>query len=139
MANAGVSNWARFWEMPEERWLDMIDINLNGVWRTLRAATPMMVDQGEGGSIVTICSVAGIKSLPGQAHYTAAKHGVVGLTRSAAIELGPYGIRVNSVHPWGVNTPMVEDTGLATVLEAHPDYLGKLRLGHAPARGGRAQ
>jgi len=124
VANAGVSTWGRFWEMPEQRWLDMIDINLTGVWRTLRAATPVMVEQGEGGSIITICSVAGIKSLPGQAHYSAAKHGVVGLTKSAAIELGPYGIRVNSVHPWGVDTAMAQDTNVEAILGAHPEYLG---------------
>ncbi|WP_153065101.1 SDR family oxidoreductase, partial [Mycobacterium avium] len=74
-----------------------------------------------GGSIVLISSVAGIKSLPGQAHYSAAKHGVVGLTKSAAIELGEYGIRVNSVHPWGVATPMgVPPTEFLT---EHPNYV----------------
>ena len=123
VANAGISSWGRFWEMPEERWLDMIDINLTGVWRTLRATAPVLIEQGEGGSIITISSVAGIKSLPGQAHYSAAKHGVVGLTKTASIELGPYGIRVNSLHPWGVDTPMAQDAELAGVLEAHPDYL----------------
>lgn len=124
VANAGVSSWGRFWEMSEERWLSTIDINLTGVWRTLRAAAPVLIEQGEGGSIITICSVAGIKSLPGQAHYSAAKHGVVGLTKSAAIELGPYGIRVNSLHPWGVATPMAEDPEVGRILEAHPAYLG---------------
>lgn len=123
VANAGISSWGRFWEMSEDRWLDMVDINLTGVWRTLRAAAPVLIEQGEGGSIITISSVAGIKSLPGQAHYSAAKHGVVGLTKTAAIELGPYGIRVNSLHPWGVDTPMAQDAELAGVLEAHPDYL----------------
>lgn len=123
VANAGISSWGRFWEMSEERWLDMIDINLTGVWRTLRAAAPAMIDQGRGGSIIAISSVAGIKSLPGQAHYSAAKHGVVGLTKTAAIELGPYGIRVNSVHPWGVDTPMAQDAELAPMLEQHPGFL----------------
>jgi SDR family mycofactocin-dependent oxidoreductase len=106
VANAGVSNWGRFWEMPLERWRDMIDINLTGVFHTLRATVPAMIEAGNGGSIVCISSVAGIKSLPGQAHYAAAKHGVVGLAKSAAIELAPYRIRVNTVHPWGVSTPM---------------------------------
>jgi SDR family mycofactocin-dependent oxidoreductase len=106
VANAGVSNWGRFWEMPLERWRDMIDINLTGVFHTLRATVPAMIEAGNGGSIVCISSVAGIKSLPGQAHYAAAKHGVVGLANSAAIELAPYRIRVNTVHPWGVSTPM---------------------------------
>jgi hypothetical protein len=122
VANAGVSSWGRFWEMPEERWLDTIEVNLTGVWRTFRAAVPVMISQGRGGSLIAISSVAGLKALPGEAHYSAAKHGVVGLTKAAAIELGPYGIRVNSVHPWGVDTPMAHDPDVTGMLEAHPSY-----------------
>ncbi len=106
VANAGVVSWGRFWEMSVDRWRDMIDINLTGVYNTLRAAVPAMIELGNGGSIICTSSVAGIKSLPAQAHYSAAKHGVVGLAKSAAIELAPYRIRVNTVHPWGVSTPM---------------------------------
>jgi hypothetical protein len=101
VANAGISNWARFWEMSDEQWRTMIDINLIGVWGTMKAAVPHMLSAGNGGSIITVSSVAGIKALPCQSHYTAAKHGVVGLTKSAVIELGKYNIRVNSIHPWG--------------------------------------
>jgi SDR family mycofactocin-dependent oxidoreductase len=122
VANAGISNWGRFWEMPDDQWETMVDINLTGVWRTMKAAVPHMLSAGNGGSIITVSSVAGIKSLPGQAHYSAAKHGVVGLTKSAAIELGEYGIRVNSIHPWGVATPMAEDPTLGTMLTEHPAY-----------------
>lgn len=122
VANAGISNWGRVWEMSEEQWLTMVDVNLSGVWRTMRATVPHMIYAGNGGSIILISSVAGIKSLPGQAHYSAAKHGVVGLTKSAAIELGEYAIRVNSVHPWGVATPMGEDPYTATMLSEHPNY-----------------
>jgi len=122
VANAGISSWGRFWEMSDDCWLDMIDINLTGAWRTLKAATPAMIEAGNGGSIITISSVAGLKSLPGQTHYSAAKHGVVGLTKAAAIELAEYGIRVNSIHPWGVMSPMVDDTGLGPMLERHPSY-----------------
>ena len=123
VANAGICNWGRFWEMPEDQWLTMIDVNLSGVWRAMKAAVPHMLSTGNGGSIITVSSVAGIKSLPGQAHYSAAKHGVVGLTKSAAIELGEYGIRVNSIHPWGVSTPMGEDPTTATILGEHPNYV----------------
>ncbi|MFI7670701.1 mycofactocin-coupled SDR family oxidoreductase [Nocardia sp. NPDC049526] len=123
VANAGISNWNRFWEIPEDQWQTMIDINLSGVWRTLKAAAPAMIAAGNGGSIITVSSVAGIKSLPGQGHYSAAKHGVVGLTKTAAIELGEYGIRVNSIHPWGVTTPMGEDPTVATILSEHPNFL----------------
>ncbi|WP_138732708.1 mycofactocin-coupled SDR family oxidoreductase [Modestobacter excelsi] len=108
VANAGIVSWGRFWEMTAERWRDMIDINLTGVFNTLRAAAPAMIEAGNGGSIICTSSVAGIKSLPGQSHYSAAKHGVVGLANSAAIELAPYRIRVNTVHPWGVSTAMGE-------------------------------
>jgi SDR family mycofactocin-dependent oxidoreductase len=122
VANAGISTWDRFWEMTEEKWQAMIDINLSGVWRTFKAAAPAMIAQGRGGSMIAIASVAGIKSLPGQAHYSAAKHGVVGLTKSAAIELGPYRIRVNSIHPWGVQSPMVDDENVPRMLGEHPDF-----------------
>ncbi|WP_059020181.1 mycofactocin-coupled SDR family oxidoreductase [Mycobacterium sp. M26] len=124
VANAGIVNWGRFWEMPDEQWQTLLDINLTGVWRTLKAAVPHMIAAGHGGSVITVSSVAGLKSLGGQAHYSAAKHGVVGLTKSAAIELGEYGIRVNSIHPWGVATPMAtEDASMQEFLGAHPNYL----------------
>jgi len=123
VANAGICNWARFWEMPDDQWQTMVDINLTGVWRTMKAAVPHMLSAGNGGSVINVSSVAGIKSLPGQAHYSAAKHGVVGLTKSAALELGEYGIRVNSIHPWGVATPMAEDPMTATMLTEHPTYI----------------
>jgi SDR family mycofactocin-dependent oxidoreductase len=124
VANAGISTWSKFWEMSEAQWQTMIDINLSGVWRTFKAATPVLLDQGRGGSLVAISSVAGLKALPGQAHYTSAKHGVVGLVRSAAIELGPHQIRVNSVHPWGINTRLAQDPEVYEMLEANPTYAG---------------
>lgn len=106
VANAGIVTWGRFWEFPAEHWQTMIDINLTGVFHTLRAAAPLMIEAGNGGSIIATSSLAGIKSLPGQAHYSAAKHGVVGLVKTAAMELAPYRIRVNSIHPWTVETEM---------------------------------
>ena len=123
VANAGICNWGRFWEMSEEQWLTLVDVNLSGVWRSMKAAVPHMISAGNGGSVITVSSVAGIKSLPGQAHYSSAKHGVVGLTKSAAIELGEYNIRVNSIHPWGVATPMAEDPMTEKMLTEHPNYI----------------
>jgi hypothetical protein len=123
VANAGICNWSRFWEMSESQWQTMIDVNLTGVWHTMKAAVPHMIEAGNGGSIIAVSSVAGIKSLPGQAHYSAAKHGVVGLTKTAAIELGEYGIRVNSIHPWGVATAMAEDPMTEKMLTEHPNYI----------------
>jgi SDR family mycofactocin-dependent oxidoreductase len=122
VANAGISNWNRFWEMPEQQWQTMVDVNLTGVWKTLTAAAPILIDQGRGGSIIITSSVAGLKSLPAQGHYSAAKHGLVGLCKTAAIELGPYNIRVNTIHPWGVHTPMAEDQRIFELLAQHPTY-----------------
>jgi len=124
VANAGISTWSKFWEMPEDQWQTMVDVNLSGVWRTFKAATPTLLEQDRGGSLIAISSVAGLKALPGQAHYSAAKHGVVGLVRSAAIELGPHQIRVNSVHPWGINTRLAQDSDVFDMLEANPTYAG---------------
>jgi SDR family mycofactocin-dependent oxidoreductase len=123
VANAGISAWGRLWEITPEQWQAVLDTNLTGVWHTLKATVPAMIDGGRGGSIITISSVAGIKSLPGQAHYSAAKHGVVGLTGTAALELAPYGIRANSVHPWAVDTAMATDSRLTVLLRQHPHYL----------------
>lgn len=106
VANAGISTWSTLLEMSEQVWDEMIDINLTGVFKTLKASVPVMVEHGQGGSIVIISSVAGIKALPGMSHYSATKHGVVGLMKAAAIELAPHRIRVNTVHPWGVDTHM---------------------------------
>ena len=123
VANAGIVTWDRFWEMSDEKWQAMLDINLSGVWRTFKAAAPVLIKQGRGGSMIAISSVAGLKSLPAQAHYSAAKHGIVGLTKAAAIELGPFRIRVNSIHPWGVDTAMAHDPTVRALLEEHPTYL----------------
>jgi NAD(P)-dependent dehydrogenase (short-subunit alcohol dehydrogenase family) len=82
-----------------------------------------MLSAGKGGSIITISSVGGLKSLPACSHYSAAKHGVVGLTNAAAIELGEYNIRANSIHPWGVATVIAEDPNVEKTLTAHPNYI----------------
>jgi SDR family mycofactocin-dependent oxidoreductase len=122
VANAGINSWNRFWEMPDDQWQTLIDVNLTGAWRTLKAATPIMIEHGRGGSMILVSSVAGLKSLPAQAHYASAKHGLVGLCKAAAIELGPYNIRVNTVHPWGVDTPMGHDETIVGLLERFPTY-----------------
>jgi SDR family mycofactocin-dependent oxidoreductase len=122
VANAGISTWGKVWELSPEEWQVMIDVNLTGVWATLRASIPTMIEQASGGSIIITSSVGGLKALPGQAHYVAAKHGLVGLTRAAAVELGPYDIRVNSIHPWGVDTPMSAGADLQGLLTDNPSY-----------------
>jgi SDR family mycofactocin-dependent oxidoreductase len=106
-ANAGIASFAPALELTEEVWQDVVDINLTGVWKTVKATAPAMVERGQGGSIVLTSSIAGLIAFPNLAHYTAAKHGVTGLMRTLAVELAPHGIRVNSVHPTTVDTPMV--------------------------------
>jgi (+)-trans-carveol dehydrogenase len=106
-ANAGIGTWAVVWEMTERQWQEMIDINLTGVFNTVRAALPSMVQRGEGGSLVLTSSTAGLRAYPNTAHYTAAKHGVIGLMKVLTQECGPHGIRVNAVCPTTVRTPLV--------------------------------
>jgi SDR family mycofactocin-dependent oxidoreductase len=110
VANAGIAGGAPITEMSSDAWHEMIDVDLTGVWNTLRAAVPTMLDAGHGGSIVLISSAnGGLKAPPNLSHYAAAKHGIVGLVRSLANELGPSGIRVNSVHPTAVDTDMIHN------------------------------
>ncbi|MFC5748462.1 mycofactocin-coupled SDR family oxidoreductase [Actinomadura rugatobispora] len=123
VANAGISAWGRLWEITPDQWRAVLDTNLTGTWHTLKAAAPLMIKAGNGGSIITISSMAALKPLPAQAHYGASKHGVVGLTRAAALELGEYGIRANSVHPWTVETDMATDTALGELLRNNESYL----------------
>jgi SDR family mycofactocin-dependent oxidoreductase len=107
VANAGIGNAGnKLHKIPEHIWRDMIDVNLSGVWKSVKAAVPHILAGGRGGSIILTSSVGGMKAHPHTGHYIAAKHGVVGLMRTFAVELGQHSIRVNSVHPTQVNTPM---------------------------------
>ena len=123
VANAGVLSWGRLWEMSEEQWDTVIDVNLNGTWRTIRAAVPAMIEAGNGGSIIIVSSSAGLKATPGNGHYSASKHGLVALTNALALEVGEFGIRVNSIHPYSIDTPMVERKAMMAVFAKHPSYL----------------
>ena len=108
-ANAGIASFGPADELDETTWRDMIDINLTGMWHTCKAAIPHLVEGGRGGSIVITSSDAGLKGFPNLAHYVSAKHGVVGLMRTLALELAPHMIRVNSLHPTSVNTDMIQN------------------------------
>lgn len=111
-ANAGIGNGGQTLDhTSEEDWTDMIDVNLSGVWKSVKAAVPHLISQGQGGSIILTSSVGGLKAYPHTGHYIAAKHGVVGLMRTFAVELGHHSIRVNSVHPTNVNTPLFMNEG----------------------------
>ena len=111
-ANAGIGSFAPALELTEQQWGDVLDINLTGVWKTVKATAPSMVERGEGGSIVLTSSIAGLVAFGNLAHYTAAKHGVTGLMRALAVELAPHRIRVNSLHPTTVDTPMVANEAI---------------------------
>ncbi|WP_193046976.1 mycofactocin-coupled SDR family oxidoreductase [Mycolicibacterium baixiangningiae] len=112
VANAGIGNGGETLDKTSEGdWEDMIDVNLGGVWKTVKAGVPHLLAGGRGGSIILTSSVGGLKAYPHTGHYVAAKHGVVGLMRTFAVELGAQNIRVNSVHPTNVNTPLFMNDG----------------------------
>jgi (+)-trans-carveol dehydrogenase len=104
VANAGIAGSEPMVDMSDATWQDMIDINLTGVFKTIRAALPHLT---AGSSIVITSSIAGFKGLANNTHYTAAKHGVMGIMRALANEVGPQGIRVNCVNPTNVDTRML--------------------------------
>ncbi len=111
-ANAGIASFGAAVDLTEQEWDDMIDINLKGVWHTTKAAIPHIRAGGRGGSIVLTSSEAGLRGYASAGHYVSAKHGVVGLMRTLAMELGPESIRVNSVHPTQVDTAMIQNQGV---------------------------
>ena len=108
-ANAGIFSFGTLEELDDATWQDMIDVNLTGVWHAAKAAIPHLRAAG-GGSIILTSSTAGLMAIPHIGHYTSAKHGVVGLMRTLALELAPDLIRVNSVHPTAVDTDMIQNS-----------------------------
>ncbi|MGC4960746.1 mycofactocin-coupled SDR family oxidoreductase [Gordonia sp. DT101] len=111
IANAGVSVASPVQEMTDEVWHEVLSSNLTGVFTTIAAVAPEMVSRGFG-RIVTISSMMGRSAAPGLAAYSASKWGVIGLTKSAALDLAPHGITVNAVAPGNVSTPMVHNESL---------------------------
>jgi SDR family mycofactocin-dependent oxidoreductase len=109
VANAGIATYAPALDLTEDEWDEMIAINLSGVWRTVRASVPHIKQGGEGGSVIITSSASGLRAIPNASHYAAAKHGLVGFMRVLALELGRDRIRVNTIHPTTVDTPMVQN------------------------------
>ena len=121
IGNAGIVTYGALTEMDPEQWQQMMDINLTGVWKTVRAGARHIIEGGNGGAIVLTSSTAGMFAYDNIGHYVVAKHGLVGLTKSLAKELGPHGIRVNSVHPSNVRTPMLDNPGTRKIFRPDLD------------------
>nr|WP_278247398.1 MULTISPECIES: mycofactocin-coupled SDR family oxidoreductase [unclassified Nocardioides] len=121
VANAGIYSAAPAWEQTEQQWTEMVDINLNGVWRTAKAAIPSMIDAGRGGSIILTSSNLGLVGALNSSSYVSSKHGVVGLMRALANDLGRYRIRVNTVNPTNVPTDMIMNPTLLKIFRPDLD------------------
>jgi SDR family mycofactocin-dependent oxidoreductase len=125
--NAGICAYGLAHELTEEEWDAMLDINLKGAWLVARRVIPIMMAQ-KSGVIINNSSIAGLRGMNRLSHYAASKWGLVGLTKSWALELAPYNIRVNSIHPTGVNTPM--NDGLAEMEGATPQEIAERSAGN---------
>jgi SDR family mycofactocin-dependent oxidoreductase len=128
VANAGIGPGG--FASEEQQWDEVVDVNLKGVWNTGRVAIPSMIEAGRGGAIVLTSSTGGLMGAPsvvaGMLAYTAAKHGVIGLMRSWANYLAQYEIRVNSVAPTTVRTPMANDGDVSMIITHVPELAGSL-------------
>ncbi|MEU9890595.1 mycofactocin-coupled SDR family oxidoreductase [Sphaerisporangium sp. NPDC051011] len=102
-ANAGIHGVAKFTTMTEQQWDDLLGVNLTGIWKTAKSTAPSMIERQSGCFIIT-ASVSAREPLPEYAHYTTAKHGVIGLARSLGVELGPDNVRVNTILPGPIDT-----------------------------------
>ncbi len=125
--NAGICFYGKSHELTEEAWDAMLDINLKGAWLVGRRIIPVMIGQ-KSGVIINNASIASFRGMNRLSHYAASKWGLTGLTKSWAIELAPYGIRVVSIHPTGVNTPMNE--GLAALEGKTPKEIAEASAGN---------
>lgn len=128
VANAGVGPGG--FASPEQTWDEVVGVNMTGVWNTGRVAIPSMIEHGQGGSIILTSSTGGLtgspSDIPGMLAYTAAKHGVIGLMRSWANFLAPHYIRVNSVAPTTVRTPMANNGDVSLIIEHVPELANSL-------------
>jgi SDR family mycofactocin-dependent oxidoreductase len=125
--NAGICAYGLAHELTEDAWDSMLDINLKGAWIVARRVIPVMIKQ-QSGVIINNSSIAGLRGMARLSHYAASKWGLTGLTKSWAIELAPHGIRVNSLHPTGVNTPM--NDGLAALEGLTPQQIAERSAGN---------
>ena len=121
-AHAGIASFGEAAGMEEQQWQDMIDTNLTGVWHTAKAAIPHIRAGGRGGSIILTSSTAGLMAYPNLAHYVSAKHAVIGLMKTLALELAPDMIRVNALCPTQVDTPMIMNEPMYTLFDPEAEH-----------------
>lgn len=126
-SNAGIAAYGYAHELEEEQWDAVVDINLTGGWLVSKYVIPHMIAK-KSGVIIYNSSIAGLRGMNRMSHYAASKHGLVGLARSQAIELAPYGIRVVTLHPTGVDTPM--NDGLAELEGTTPEEIAVRSAGN---------
>ena len=119
IANAGIWTRAPFWEMTEQKWEEMIGVNLTGVWKSAKAVAPHMIER-QTGSIVITSSTNGLEAGMNYAHYVSAKHGVIGLMKNIALELAPHGVRCNAISPGAIRTPMTDQPDAWDMFAGHP-------------------
>lgn len=119
ISNHGIVSWKPFWEMSQQMWDDVIETNLSGVWKLVRATTPQMIER-QAGSIVITSSTNGWRPSGAFAHYVSSKHGTLGLMKSIARELAPYGIRCNAVLPGATLTPMIDSQSNYDLITGRP-------------------
>lgn len=117
--NHGIWTRGQLWELSDQVWQQTIDTNLTGVWRTLKAVAPSLIERRQGSVIIT-ASVNGIEAQAFSAQYTASKHGAIGLMKAAALEFAPYGVRVNAILPGFVDTAMTNWQGAWDMTSGHP-------------------
>ncbi|SEM02316.1 mycofactocin-coupled SDR family oxidoreductase [Rhodococcus maanshanensis] len=131
VANAGICSAALSWEVTHEQWQETVDVNLTGTFHTAKASIPHLIEQGTGGAMVFTSSMSGLKGTPFTSHYVATKHGITGLAKAMANELGEYDIRVNTVHPAGVDTGM-DMSSMLPMLEKYATTLAPIYMNTLP-------